>query len=138
MNDPKPPPPSKTPTAELRAIDAYDLTEIRQRLLDVVERLRRAAHASSADIGQLLGTLSTLGEKLDQLGKNLQPPDLHAIFEEIDAPYSIPNTRFLAERLTEAIIIVTDLMHDAEITGSTEVYEKAKTWLGKMGILAPD
>lgn len=122
-------------TDEIRAVDVYDIEEIRKRVLDVVERLRRV-DAEVNQLDKIMGTLGTLADKLDQLAQNLKPPDLHDILSEIDAPYAVPNARYLAERLTEAIFVVTELMADAEITGSVEAHAKARAWLEKLGILS--
>lgn len=125
---------SKTPTDELPVADVYDIGEIRKRLLEVVERLTHV-DAEIAEVGRLGLTLTRIADKLEQLSKNLTPPDLHEVFAELDAPYAIPNARFLAQKLTEAIILVTQLMPDAEITGSLETHENARAWLESMGIL---
>jgi hypothetical protein len=124
----------KTPTGELPASDVYDIGEIRERLLEVVDRLR-FVDQEIQELTAVVGTLTKLADKLDTLSKNLAPPDLHEVLAEIDAPYAVHNMRYLAERLTEAILLVPELMADAEITGSKEAYDKAKTWLESLGIL---
>lgn len=127
--------PSKTPTDEIPAADAYDIAAIRARLLEVVEQLRAYDREATRQVSRMAKTLNTLANKLDTLAQNLHPPDLHEALENVEAPYAVPSARFLAERLTEGIGLVVELLPDAEITGSLETQKKARAWLESLGIL---
>lgn len=82
-----------------------------------------------------------LGLQADQIMEvveALKPRELLPVLADFDHPRAYPSKetmRWLASKLTEAAEIIAELQADAEITGSTEAFERATTFLNEMGLI---
>lgn len=106
-------------------------------LADATTRDLKAAILDVAMMLEEQGVNALFVARLREIALALEPPRLEGILTQLEHPRVWPtraHALWLAERLSVGAHLVAELRGDAEITGSTEVAERAQQWLISLGI----